>query len=315
MSILFFELYFVPFLSYSRPMKVDNLLSKHDAFKTPQGLKNSLGDDFLLKNNSLFYTVRLKTLDLGFEFSEDFNPSYLSLPMAQLESILESKKIPYSDNVSALKKLNQNTGKNLEWDHIVDGLKANYVFHESCHALARNTSRNLKINTSQLQNKIVTILIEESFANACEFLLIAEAHDVPHRLFLEKNSYFTVFEDRTHLKNAIDKFSLGAVFQFMLFCYLHSNFLREQLTENDFKKILSLCDFKTVPEIKVLKSLAQNAFALNPRFRYTTTEMYLRLNGLPMKVTEALNFDCFSVIASNQELKRLISNLTLIITQ
>lgn len=296
-------------------MKLDSLLSKHDETLHEKGLKDSLGDSFLLKNNSIFYTVRLRTLDLGYKFSHNFNPEYLALPMSQLESILVSKNIPYSDNVSALKNINQKTHKNLDWDHIVDGLKANYVFHESCHAISRNVSDELQINTSEVKNKITTVLIEESFANTCEFFLIAESQDAVHRLFLEKNSYFTVFDDRTHLKKTIEKYSLASMFEFMLLCYLHSNFLHEQLKDADLKKILSLCSFKTAPENKVLKSLAQNAFALNPRFRYTTTEMYLKLNGISGKVTDVLNFDCFSLIASNTQLKRLISELTLAIAR
>lgn len=290
-------------------MKLVTLLNKHAEHSLPGELPQILGDSFLLQHNKVYRQVRRQTLDLGFSFSDQFHPDYIAFPMGQLENILSEKVIPFVNNVEVLKSLNQRSSASLEWDHVVDNLKPNYVFHESCHAIARSVT----IKSTNLNEHLAVLLIEESFANTCEFFAIADAQDHTHRLFLEVNSYFTVFEDRTHLKKMIEKNGAVSVFKFMLLCYLHSNFLNERLDDQDFKKILALTKLENAPELKVLKTLAENAFALNPRFRYATTEMYLRLNGLDIRVEDALDFDHFALIESNQNLTHFISELSLLI--
>ncbi|WP_148284973.1 hypothetical protein [Pseudobdellovibrio exovorus] len=232
--------------------------------------------------------------------------------MGQLEEILVKKSIPYVDNVTPLEELNARTSSQLDWDHVVDNLRPNYVFHESCHAIARSlATRPISSSIDEAKIQITQMLIEESFANTCEFFAIAEAHEVIHRTFLEMNSYFTVFEDRTHLKKAIQKHGARPLFHFMLLCYLHSNFLNEQIGENDFKRFYSLSHLEPdKSDHKALKVLSENAFALNPRFRYTTTEMYLHLNGIHTTVTQALGFDYIKLIETHEGLKQNLQQLS-----
>lgn len=287
-------------------MKIKAVLNKHYEFFHKNGLSKNLGDSYLLTHNKIFNLIRSKTLSLGYQFSDAIDSDYITLSMGQLESILKRKTIPYLNNVDPLKKLLDNNLNTLDWEHIVDNLRANYIFHESCHAIARHFS--FKANSTNL---FVTImLLEESFANTCEFLLIADAHEQIHRTFLEKNSYFTVFNDRTNLKKAIDQYGIEPVFKFMILGYLHSNFLNEKLTDSDFKKIVSLSGFKNSVESHVLKNLVQNVFALNPRFRYVTTEMYLRLNKINDPLDKVLNFDSLKLISEDQNLNLYFNNLS-----
>lgn len=285
-------------------MKLSSLLTKHSATTHKSEIIGNFGDSYLLQNNYIYRKIRLKTLALSYMFSDDISPDYLAFPMAQLESVLNNKKIPYINNVRPLIKLNEQTSSILDWDHVVDNIKPNYLFHESCHAVARSFS----FKTQNVQTQILVTLLEESFANNCEFLAIKDAQDSAHLTFLEMNSYFTVFEDRTHLKKAVEKYGLTSIFKLMLLSYLHSNFLNDDIDETTFKKIIELSGFNSNPELKVLKSLSENAFALNPRFRYTTTEMYLRLQGIQTPVTEALSFDYLQQVTTD-------SNLTYMITQ
>lgn len=298
-------------------MKLSNILKKHNKVSPTNSLTNSLGDGFLVENNLVFRAIRKSALKFDYKFSTELNPDYLAFPMGQLEWILKEKKIPYLDNVSAIQKLNGRTNDSLDWDHIVDNLKPNYVFHESCHAVARWLKQkhlNLK-KTSQsdlpAEHSLITeMLIEESFANTCEFLAIAFAQDAIHRLFIEMNSYFILFDDRTHLKNAIEKYGMNKVFKFMLYCYLLSNFLRDSISDHELKKILSFVSLCANTEIKLFRSLSQNAFALNPRFRFTTTEMYLRLNSIHRPVQEALNFDPISLVEKRKDFGIWIDELS-----
>lgn len=61
---------------------------------------------------------------------------------------------------------------------------------------------------------------------------------------------------------------------------------------------------------KALKNLSKNAFELSPGFRFNTTELYLRLNGIDTPVLDALAFDYLSVIEHNPSFLKLINELT-----
>lgn len=296
-------------------MKLTTVLNLHSSNTSPNSLKDNLGDGFLIKHNPIFRSIRESALKHGFSFSTEFNPSYQTLPMGQLEAILQSKKIPYSDNVSPLMQLNERAPSMIEWDHVVDNLKPNYLFHESCHAVARSEKPaallKLKrpVERSDENLFIAGFLAEESFANTCEFLAIAYAQDTNHRLFLEMNSFFTIFEDRTLLKKSQDTYGLEAMTKFMFFCYMQSNFLRDSINSSELNQIIEFATFPKTPDTKLLKSLAQNAFALNPRFRFTTTELYLRIHGIIDPVQKALDFDPMALIKGHENFLSWINRL------
>jgi len=286
-------------------MKLSVMLQKH--FDAPKaGLASNFGDSFLMQTVPVYRNIRRKTLELGFSYSDKPNADYLAFPMSQLENVLNSKVIPYTDNVTALAALNANA-PGLEWDHVVDNLKPNFVFHESCHAVARSLSAN--VNALGLQERLTVLLLEESFANACEFFAIAEAADQACRNFFEGNSDFSAFENRSNLKKAIEKFGPVAVFKVLLLGYVHSNFLNEKISDGDFKKLLDAAGL-SLPDTAALKSLVKNCFNLNPRFRYTTTEMYLRINGTTTPVEQALDFDYLHLVKNNSKLLDLINSLS-----
>jgi hypothetical protein len=288
-------------------MKLAKMLQLHSETTEVHGLSGNFGDSYLLHFNRIYKNIREKTVDAGYSFSDKADVNYLAFPMGQLEEILIRKEIPYTDNVTALKILNSKASQ-IEWDHIVDNLKPNYIFHESCHAVARSLRQNRKMNFERMQEKLTALLIEESFANTCEFFAIVDAEDTAHRNFLEINSYFTVFEERKKLMDLISSHGAPDVFKFLLLGYVHSNFLNEGINEIEIKKIAELAGVRS-PD-KPLKSIAANCFNLNPSFRYTTTELYLLSNNITTSVNEALNFDHLDVIKNNNDLLTLVSELS-----
>ena len=188
-------------------MKLKTILEHHEQNSHPDQILNNLGDGYLMNNNCLYHAVRKKVIISGFSFSTAPNADYVVFGMSQLENILKSKTIPYLDNTTILKNLENKKPSQISWSHLEHNLRPNYVFHESCHGLARSISENLNLRTVYNQQKeilILTTLIEESFANTCEFIAIAQAKDVVHKLFLQINSYYTDFESVTTLSKAID---------------------------------------------------------------------------------------------------------------
>lgn len=287
-------------------MKISSLLKNHIDKTILISIHDNLGDGFLLQNNPIYKKIRHYTLELGFTFTNSPDSDYLTFPMGQLEVILEKKQIPYLDNVSPLQKINAQTKSNVEWKHVVENLKPNYLFHESSHAVARSLRPN---KTNSLNETITFTLLEESFANTCEFLALAYAHDPIHKCYLEMNSFCTLFEARSTLNKMIQSHGLQNIFKFMILCYLHSNFLFEKLSEKNLNTIFDICDLKSNVDIKAFKNLAHYAFELNPNFRYTTTEMYLQLNGIFNSVEQVLDFDFMQSFKSSTILQKYILDL------
>lgn len=284
-------------------MKLRLLLQKHNGAEAKDGLVQSFGDSFLVQNNQIYRLIRQAAYQQGFQYSSEFNSYYTSLPLSQLDRLIQDKKIPYYDNVSILQSLDSESPNQIDWDHVCDNLKKNHVFHESCHAVARTILEEAFKDKPTQQIKISLMLLEESFANSCELLSVVDADDAVHKIFFETNSYVCMFEDRHHLKAALNNFDKRSFFKFILLSYYHANFLNDNFTESDFSQCLSLSFGSAqkfgAKEQKILRSLAKNAFALNPRFRFATTGFYLRRHGFAQSVQESLSFDHWQSLESN----------------
>lgn len=295
------------------PMKLAQLLEKDQSSNKPEVLQKNFGDAYLIQHNRIFAKIRKATLTSGFQYSLEKNEAYYALPLTQLEAVLESKTIPYIDNRSVLQKLESHHPSVIFWDDIMDGLKKNHVFHESCHAVARQViQRHSTGLVNSNENTILKMLLEESFSNTCELLAVTDVTDNSHRIFFEWNSYVCMFEDRTNLKKAQESMGEALVFRFMLFSYLHSNFLCEGMSDKTFQSILKL-----IPEAqklseqhaKILRSFAKIAFKLNPRFREVTTGFHLRLQGFKAPLRKSLDFDFMDLITRGPAYQMMIAEL------
>jgi hypothetical protein len=295
-------------------MKLSRLLELHDSVKAPEALPLNFGDGYLVKNNRIFANLRKEALKQGFTYSMDRNEFYGALPLSQLESLLKKKVIPYTDNVSVLRDVESRIPGSAVWNDITDNLKKNHVFHETCHAVARAFSTKLLDTDS----KVLRHLVEESFANTCELLAVIDAQDASHRIFFELNSYCILFEERTHLKNALQESGPLFAFSFFLLSYLHSNFLGDSLSEKTFARIIQCLNRRhpqapvtDAKKLKALKALSRRTFELNPRFREVTTSFYFRLEGIQTPLPELLNFDFMEKIEKDPAYQKLIAALAM----
>ncbi len=255
-------------------MKVSKLLEQHFSEGSELGLSRNFGDAYLCNNNRIFGNIRRETLELGYSFSVERNDNYLALPLSQLATILSTKKIPYVDNVSVLENIESQIPNLANWADIRDSYRKNFVFHESCHAVARNYSIG--------EISILDMLIEESFANTCELLAVVEAEQNAHKIFFEWNSYSALHETRTNLKNATEEFGPALFFKFIFFGYLYSNYLRKGLDENQFARVLKIISKNELSpkQLKTLKALLKICFTLDTGFKEVTTGFYMKLRGV-----------------------------------
>ena len=280
-------------------MKISKLLELDSRFNCKESLSKNIGDSFLFQHNSIFKKIRKTSLEAGFSFSSEFDFSYLALGLAQLTPILQSKKIPYFDNVTALEQVESKISSTTLWDEVVDNLKKNYVFHEACHAVARSFAEAVLLDQPTQDKKILQLLLEESFSNACELLGIIDVGDSLHRIFYEANSYIFVFESRTHLKNLVKSVGFKTTLKFLILSYLHSNYLFESIPEKNFLRMLKMLDVDSKEVAKNMRALSKIAFELNPRFRMVTTGFYLRLSGYNVDSKNLKNFDFISTLEAD----------------
>ena len=287
-------------------MRLSTLLDSHLAFSSDAGaLKECFGDGYLLSKNRLYARVREATLEAGFRYSKQIDDFYLALPLSQLDSVIVRREIPYLNNVGVLESIESKIPKLTLWDDISDNLKGNHVFHESCHAVAQSWSRgfNGTREKSPLVDKVLLLLLEESFANTCELLAIVDAHDQIHRVFFELNSFVYMLDDRMNLTSAIKEMGFAVVIRFMMLAYLHANFLRT-LEDKELERTFSIASSGRpldAKQKKTLRAISKIAFKLNPRFREVTTRFYLKMNGVSDGVTSLQDFDLTAAVEAHPQ--------------
>jgi hypothetical protein len=298
-------------------MKLNKLLELDRKNLNQEALAQSFGDHFLYQHNSIFRKIRQLTLKAGCKYSVEFNLAYTALPLGQLDYILLKQEIPYFNNVSVLQEIEKKIPQTTDWDEVSDNLKRNYLFHESCHVVARSISQSFFTSAQTSSHQVLKLLLEESFANSCELLGIADVDQTAHRLFYEAQSYIFMFDERHLIQELIRDWNLEFVLKFMIYSYLFSNFLKNKIEDTEMNKIFQLILnpkdertklFKDAKQIKKLRAISQIAFELNPRFRMVTTGFYLRLCGFKK---DSIQFNFLKLIESEPDFKKLIHEMVL----
>jgi hypothetical protein len=256
-------------------LKLIKLLDLHKACLPVHAVSHNFGDGFLCQNNKVYAAIRDRTLKLGFTYSEENNLHAMVLPFAYLEQIFKTQKIPMMNNVSVFEALGSKALQEIEWQEVEMGYKRNYLFHESCHVVARDILQKMNID-----NKILSLLLEESFANVSELFAMTLADQEAHQIFFSANSYTIAFEDADRLNQIVKKFGFDKCFQFTLLAYLHSNLLHPTYTDKDFKALTKFIFKKelTQPEAQQIGFLAEMAFSLDEGFKYATRGLHFKLN-------------------------------------
>jgi len=282
---------------------------------------NNLGDRYLFEKNKIYRNIRLALLKYGYTFSSNYSYEYLTLPLTYLNQILVTKIIPYYDNVSALTNIENSNPKLIHWDELVDQIKKNNLFHESCHAIAYSKMNSLYPDKKQIdlfsqQQFLFYKIFEESYANTCELISILDTNDKFHRIFFEINSYICVFDEKSRLQKIEKTLGYHFLFKFSFFCYLYSNYLVNDLSNNNFIKLIELSsDSKEQYNIalnqkKILFGIFKIALDLNPRFRQITTQLYTKINKMTYSHKELISFNFLDFYMSRNDLKAALDQLT-----
>ncbi len=287
-------------------MKLKDLLTAHGNQKDSTALNDNLGDAYLMNHNWVYRQVREQALILGLRFTSNRFHDYDALSLTQLPKILKEKTIPYCDNVRPLREIEKQAPGVFSWSE-VPPLRANYLLHETAHVIVHQLRIKFLGKDSKQrgqksdEQRVLSVLIEEAFANACESLANADALEGVHDEFLYKNSY--VMEKapaRKLIREAIQRYGRRFTFRMLFFSFLHANFVRTQMDGIDFERVLKIASQKnevtrlSSKDTLFLKKLFKVGFDLDPAFTLFTNAFCIRLMGVKRDLMDLLQFDFMS---------------------
>ena len=103
----------------------------------PSRLLQNLGDGFLYQKNPFFRRIRDAARARGIGFTLEDPGDYFAFPLVALDAVLETRKVPYRANYSALRGFERaRPGFFTLADLRKNRPLPNYVLHESAHAVA-----------------------------------------------------------------------------------------------------------------------------------------------------------------------------------
>jgi hypothetical protein len=294
-------------------LTVYEILNLHESNLVPSALSNSIGDGFLIQNNTLYKNLRLEFIRLGYSFTTEDFCHYISMPFLSLTEILKQKKVPYFDNVSPIQKIEKLHPHKFKCEDIIKP-KTNHVLHESAHCVAEDylTRLNFKIDfISKEQNIALRMVMAESFANTVESVSNFWNTTAEQRLFFEMNSYIIYYKKISHaLNDTIDLIGLKNTFNLIYLSYLHSNLLLNEITASRFQHVVSTSfDPKTAELISKSKApvkIFNHAFELSMDFRLQTTGFYCQMIGLKSDLFKLVNIDIIQLLEESRVVQNFL---------
>jgi len=294
--------------------KLQQFLKLHDESEASHGIKNSLGDSFLYRHNYIFKNIRDCFFKLGFTFTDKDFCHYTVMPYASLKSILKEKKVPYFDNVTVLKEIEQQYPRKFNCHDIVK-VKPNYILHESSHCIVESFLKDLQLSTNQLSTesqKAFKLVMAEAFANTVESLANLPNDTVEKRLFFELNSYaIHTKKVNQNIQQTYDLLGPTLIFHLVYVSYLFSNCLFPEPNTKVYQTILELL----IPDVSVRKKAFDSqavrktfnhAFELSQDFRIQTTSFYLAYSGINGDLFKVLQVDIVELMKKTLFIQNLL---------
>lgn len=286
-------------------MKLAELIELQRRSHGPRRVRDSVGDGYLYLENPVFRRVRDAALSRGFRFTAQEPGAYFGFPLIALDTLLETKKIPYRKNFPALVALERSrpgffTLSDLRQNRPVP----NYLLHESAHAIAFvelfGSTRRAHAKMSD-PDALLHVMLGESFAMAAEYLAACHVSGSLGGWLFSVSSY----RHRTQKKKAVGELwqELGpaAVTWVVLAAFLHGNFLIESLSARRVEAVLerSRLTAELRPSratLAKLRSAASGLMVMSPEFRRDTARLFLTMHGHPRDVRRVLDRDPISLL-------------------
>ena len=254
-------------------------------------INDILGDSYLHEKNPIYYNIKERAAQIGCEFVEAWQ-QYLLLPFHELNKIIETKKIPYVPHGRLLRELEAKRPGAFSVDDLP--MPESYHMHEAAHVIAEDFFVNVACKTDQ--EKILKMILCESFANTVDALACVFARDEEHQYYLKLNCYMNPDrEDMDALDRLISKKGFKETFNTVFFAYVYANFFRENPAMNQSE------------DHQIIVHMSEK---LDPQFRYQTTGIYLKMAGYDGDIMDILNFPFMSVYEKNEGFQQVVEKMS-----
>lgn len=301
-------------------LKVQRLLQEHDKASAvnKETIQQVFGDGFLFRYNKIYNRIRKKFLAYGFTTTNKDFCHYEVLPYASLTKILQAKKIPYADNITVFRDI-----ENLRPGHFCIGdipkVKSNYLLHEASHCIAdaflEANDLNLKNHLPNPEQAILfPYLMMESFANSIESFANAFNNSAEEKLFYDLNSYVTYAKKTdSQLRYCIKTFGEKDTFTLIYISYLCANLLMPEQSTKQLQQLLVSAGLSETTTKKMLESpkakgLFAHGYELNLDFRVQTTSFFCALIGLKLPLEKLVTIDLVTLLKNTKCAQKFLSN-------
>jgi hypothetical protein len=277
-------------------MKLAELIALQRRSHGPKRLRESLGDGYLYLHNSAFRRIRDAAIARGYRFTSEDPGAYFGFPLAALDTLLQTRKIPYRKNFPALRELERTRpGFFSLADLHANRPTPNYVLHEAAHAVAFaelfGRPRDARAAMSD-PSQLVQVMLGESFAMTAEYFAACMVSGRAHRWFFSINSYRHRTQKRKAVGELVDELGFRAVTWAVLLAFLYNNFLVDRLDRKSVARVLALASAGAKPAaLRKLGTALAGLMVMSPEFRRDTARLFLTMHGYGRDVARVLSAD------------------------
>ncbi len=295
-------------------LTVFEILNLNRSSQNLRTLHKAIGDSFLFEHNTLYKNIRIEFLKFGYSFTTEDFCHYVAMPFLSLPEILKQKKVPYFDNTTPLQLIEKAHPQKFRCEEIIKP-KTNHMLHESSHCLAEEYLKKIALKIdflSKEQNLTLQMIMAESFANTVESVCNYWNTTAEQRLLFEMNSYVIHYKKISQaLSETIDLMGIKNTFAFIYISYLCSNCLLNEISQNQFTKLVQSFFDSDISEI-ILKNksclkIFNHAFELSMDFRLQTTGFYCQMAGLKADLFKLVDIDLVMLMTKTRTVQNFLS--------
>jgi hypothetical protein len=310
-------------IARSADLSIAELLRVQQRSHGSARLLENLGDGFLYQKNPFFRRMRDAALKRSIGFTLRDPGDYFAFPLVALDTVLRTRKVPYRANYSALRAFERaRPGFFTLADLRLNRPQANYVLHESAHAVAfqelfggpRDVAGRLSDPT-----QLVRVVLGEAYAMTTEYFAACAVSGPLHDWFFSINSY----RHRTPAKKAVGEFvqqlGLPLMVWLVLVAFLENNFFVESFARATLDRALELSPVSTKPRLssaeraRLARALSQ-LMLMDPEFREDTARLFFSMHGYGRNIRRVLGAEPLDLIAADASLVRPLSRLVQILS-
>jgi hypothetical protein len=266
-----------------------------------------VGDGYLYQNNPYFRRIRDAAWAAGFRFTLADEQAYFGFPLAHLDSILSSRRIPYRPSFTALEHLERCRPGFFTLRDLQQNRPApNYLLHEAAHAVAFQAlfgrPRDVAAALSEPQ-ALVKLMLGESYAMTAEYFAACAVRGQPHRWLFSISSYRHRTQKKQAVGRLLERYGFDFVGRSVLLAFLYNNFLVDRLGPARVARVAEHADGKLARrmsrvELRQLGSALNGLMVMSPEFRYDTARLFLTMFGRSRNIRRELRADPLELLGS-----------------